>query len=86
MKIKIKALFLFVIHNVPYLLAITNFIRRIIRALALSFKTYSNAHSLLYELNSDVGFQIPLLVEQNRKLFREIEILKKEVEKIKKTL
>ena len=83
MNIKIKALILFVIHNVPYLLTITNFVRRNLRALVLSFKTYSNAQSLLSEINSDIGFQIPLLVEQNRKLFREIELLKKEINKLK---
>jgi hypothetical protein len=42
-----------------------------------------NINSLLAELHSDTALQLPLLVEQNRKMFREIESLKIEIEHLR---
>jgi len=41
---------------------------------------------LLSELDSEAGLQIPLLVEQNRRLFREVERLKSDIEMLKKKM
>ncbi len=46
-------------------------------------REYKNVNNLLSELHSDTALQLPLLVEQNRKMFREIESLKLEVESLK---
>jgi hypothetical protein len=46
-------------------------------------KESRNISSLLAELHSDTALQLPLLVEQNRKMFREIEALKIEIERLK---
>jgi len=86
MLVKLKAAILYVIHKVPYLLNITNALRRTGRSCILQFKSYRNTHSLLSELDSEAGLQIPLLVEQNRRLFREVERLKSDIEMLKKKM
>jgi len=42
-------------------------------------REYKNIHSLLSELNSDISLQIPILVRQNRKLYKEVDLLRKEI-------
>lgn len=56
---------------------------RFVNKNATRLREVRNVNSLLSELHSDTALQLPLLVEQNRKMFRELEVLKLEVERLK---
>jgi hypothetical protein len=57
---------------------------RLVLNSATKIREIKNVDSLLLELHSDVALQLPVLVEQNRKMLRELELLKNEVESLKK--
>lgn len=59
---------------------------RIISSKAQKFREFKNVKSLLEELHSDTALQLPLLVEQNRKMFRDVESLKLEIERLKQMI
>jgi hypothetical protein len=71
-----------VVHRVPFFTGIFNFLTKKNQTI----REISNLNSLLSELHSDAGLQIPQLVEQNRKMFRDIELMKIEIERIKKSI
>jgi len=52
---------------------------------AQKIREIKRVDSLLLELHSDTAMQLPVLVEQNRKMLRELEALKLEVELLKKS-
>lgn len=79
-----KALARSVVYNIPLLHRTAHAVRNWISPVRQVFRNYKNMHSLLAELDSDVGLQVPILVEQNRKLFRELEQIKKDLEMIRK--
>lgn len=49
---------------------------------AQRIREFKNVNSLLTELHSDTALQLPLLVEQNRRMFREVESLRIEVARL----
>ena len=57
---------------------------RLVLSRAQKISEIKNVYSLLLELHSDTALQLPVLVEQNRKMLRELESLKLEVERLKK--
>jgi hypothetical protein len=59
---------------------------RIILNKAQKIREFKNVNSLLLELHSDTALQLPILVEQNRKMFRELELLKLEVKRMKEEM
>ncbi len=58
-------------------------LRDIARTNMQKIREYKNIGSLLSELHSDTALQLPLLVEQNRKMLREVESLKMEINLLK---
>ena len=55
---------------------------RIVAGKVQKIREFKNVYSLLVELHSDTAIQLPLLVEQNRKMFREIQSLKLQVQQL----
>lgn len=53
---------------------------------AKKIREFKNINSLLLELHSDTALQLPILVEQNRKMLRELELLKFEVKRMKEEI
>lgn len=66
-------------YRFPLILGVLRFINR----KANKIREIRNVNSLLTELHSDTALQLPLLVEQNRKMFRELESLKLEVDRLR---
>ena len=80
LKTGIRAVF----NNVPILLRLFEAARKWLLPVRSALRSYRNFHSVLAEVHSEIGLQVPVLVEQNRKMFREIEAIKRELDALKR--
>ena len=84
MTVFIKSKLIAILNIIPFAWTIVDILRRNVRAIQIVFRRYASINDLLYDLDTELGKQIPLLVEQNRRMFREVQELKTEIEQLKK--
>jgi hypothetical protein len=75
-----------VVRSIVYRFPIVIGSLRFIGKKAQRLREFKNVTSLLLELHSDTALQLPLLVEQNRRMFNEIESLKNEIRCLKEKI